>query len=65
MVPGRLGDTGGLAGMPEVATLDKVQLFAKTSRLWHGPLSVALWESNAMVTGHRRPVGQILLEAKN
>lgn len=44
---------------------DKVQLFAKRSRLRHGPLPVTLWESDAVVAGYRRPLGQILLEARN
>lgn len=43
----------------------KDELFAKRSQLCHRPLHVTLWESDAAVTGYRRPLGENLLEAKN
>lgn len=43
---------------------DKVQLFARRSRLRHRPLPVTLWESTATGTGYRRTLRQILLEVK-
>lgn len=61
---GRLGTWAASQGQQR-CPLSKDELFAKRSQLCHRPLHVTLWESDAAVTGYRRPLGENLLEAKN